>query len=170
VGELGSMVARSPLLALFTSRLQSDFGYERVAFYATGEGGVPRARRPRRARAPAARRSTRSSSLVAARDAPAASAPGVSPATLAVPVRAGDAALGVLEVVCDAGGPFSDDDANLLSTLAGQLAAALQRAASVAETERLAAQMATLYDVGWRRAPCATCASCSSRPPRRRGR
>jgi signal transduction histidine kinase/DNA-binding response OmpR family regulator len=149
VGELGSMVARSPLLALFTSRLQADFGYERVAFYATGEGGVPRGEAEARAGASASvpvDAELIAWSLRGTRPLP--SAPGVSPATLAVPVRAGEAALGVLEVVCAPGGAFSDDDANLLSTLAGQLAAALQRAASVAETERLAAQMATLYDVG----------------------
>ena len=37
---------------------------------------------------------------------------------------------------------------NLLSTLAGQLALALQRAESEAATEHMARQMATLYDLG----------------------
>ena len=148
VGELGSMVARSPLLALFTSRLQSDFGYERVAFYPNGEGGVPRGEAEARAGVAGSPVDAELIAWSLRGTRPLPSAPGVSPATLAVPVRAGDAALGVLEVVCAPGSTFSDDDANLLSTLAGQLAAALQRAASVAETERLAAQMATLYDVG----------------------
>lgn len=148
VGELGSMVARTPLLALFTSRLQSDFGYDRVAFYATGEGGVPRPEAEARAGAAVAPVDSELIAWSLRGTRPLPSAPGVSPATLAVPVRAGDAALGVLEVVWAPGSSAGDDDANLLSTLAGQLAAALQRAASVAETERLAAQMATLYDVG----------------------
>jgi signal transduction histidine kinase/DNA-binding response OmpR family regulator len=148
VGELGSMVARSPLLALFTSRLQSDFGYDRVAFYATGEGGVPRAEPEARAGAAAAPVDSELIAWSLRGTRPLPSAPGVSPAVLAVPVRAGEAALGVLEVVWAPGSAAGDDDANLLSTLAAQLAAALQRAASVAETERLAAQMATLYDVG----------------------
>jgi signal transduction histidine kinase/DNA-binding response OmpR family regulator len=148
VGELGSMVARSPLLALFTSRLQADFGYDRVAFYATGEGGVPRPEAEARAGAAAAPVDSELIAWSLRGTRPLPSAPGVSPAVLAVPVRAGDAALGVLEVVWVPGSAAGDDDANLLSTLAAQLAAALQRAASVAETERLAAQMATLYDVG----------------------
>jgi signal transduction histidine kinase/CheY-like chemotaxis protein len=67
---------------------------------------------------------------------------------LTVPVRAGDHSLGVLDVLRLAGGAFDDEEVNLLTALAGQLALALQKAASVAETERMARQMATLYDVG----------------------
>ena len=69
-------------------------------------------------------------------------------ADLAVPVRAGDHALGVLHVRRRSTGTFSEESSNLLTTLAGHLALALQKAESVAKTERLAAQMATLYDLG----------------------
>ena len=70
------------------------------------------------------------------------------PAELAVPVRAGDQAMGVLYVRRDSAATVSEEESNLLSTLAGHLALALQKAESVAKTERLAAQMATLYDLG----------------------
>jgi signal transduction histidine kinase/CheY-like chemotaxis protein len=65
-----------------------------------------------------------------------------------VPVRAGELTLGTLEFVRAPGTAFGEDDSNLLFTLSGQLAVALQRALSAEETERLAAQMATLYDLG----------------------
>jgi hypothetical protein len=54
----------------------------------------------------------------------------------------------VLGILKPGAGPFSEEEVNLLSTLAGQLAVALQKSEGIAETERLAAQMATLYDVG----------------------
>src|SRR5438445_623562 len=67
---------------------------------------------------------------------------------LAVPVRAGDHALGVLAVRRRPPIPFEQEETNLLSTLAGHLALALRRAESEAATEHMARQMATLYDLG----------------------
>ncbi len=65
-----------------------------------------------------------------------------------MPVRAGEAALGVLDVLRRPAAPFDEDEIHLLSTLGGQLALALQRAESHSATERMARQMATLYDLG----------------------
>jgi GAF domain-containing protein len=67
---------------------------------------------------------------------------------LAIPVRAGEQSLGVLEILRTPAGSFEEEELNLLSALAGQLAVALQKAEAAAQTERLARQMATLYDVG----------------------
>ena len=65
-----------------------------------------------------------------------------------MPVRAGERALGVLAVLRSPGAAFDEEEVNLLSTLAGQLAVTLQKTESAAQTARLAAQMATLYDLG----------------------
>jgi signal transduction histidine kinase/DNA-binding response OmpR family regulator len=150
VGELGGLVNRTSLTAFFAARVQADLGYERVAFHAVDESGALRQEAEARGAGPAAATPSDpellSWSLRGSRPLP--SAPGPGPALLAVPVRAGELALGVLEFVRAAGTSFSDDDSNLLTTLAGQLAVALQRAVSAEETERLAAQMATLYDLG----------------------
>ncbi len=67
---------------------------------------------------------------------------------LAVPVRAGDLVLGVLDMLRSPAAPVSEEELSLLQTVAGQLALALQRADSEAATERMAGQMATLYDLG----------------------
>lgn len=150
VGELGGLVNRPSVLAFFTARVQADLGYERVAFYAPDEAGVPTLEAEARGAGPAAGTppdvELLSWSLRGSRPLPAA--PGTGPLVLAVPVRAGELTMGALEFVGAPGGAFGDDDWNLLSTLAGQLAIALQRALSADETERMAAQMATLYDLG----------------------
>src|SRR5262249_17747586 len=67
---------------------------------------------------------------------------------LAVPVRAGDHALGVIVVRKRPAAAFDDEETHLLSTLAGPLALALRRSESEAATEHMARQMATLYDLG----------------------
>jgi signal transduction histidine kinase/DNA-binding response OmpR family regulator len=150
VGELGGMVNRVSLLAFFTARVQADLGYERVAFYAADDSSGLRLEAEARGAGSAAAtppdHELLAWSLRGVRPLP--STPGAGPSMLAVPVRAGERTLGTLELVRAPGGSFGDDDWNLLSTLSGQLAIALQRALSAEETERLAAQMATLYDLG----------------------
>lgn len=150
VGEMSATEGRGPLIDLASSRIRSDFGYDRVAFYRASEGdlllevetrgavsgqvGVP------------ANRELLTWALRGAKPLQAQDASGVS--ELAVPVRAGGKVLGVLGILKPGAGPFSEEEVNLLWTLAGQLAVALQKSEGIAETERLAAQMATLYDVG----------------------
>jgi signal transduction histidine kinase/DNA-binding response OmpR family regulator len=150
VGELGGLVNRTSLLVFFTGRVQADFGYERAAFFAADEQGLLRLEAEARGAGPASATPSDAELLAwtlrGSRPLSSTAGPGAS--LLAVPVRAGDVALGVLELVRTPGGSHGDDDWNLLSTLAGQLAVALQRAVSAEETERLAAQMATLYDLG----------------------
>ncbi len=67
---------------------------------------------------------------------------------IALPVRAGEHALGVLNVFRNSNVAFREEEANLLGAISGQLALALQKAASIEVTERMARQMATLYDLG----------------------
>ena len=47
-----------------------------------------------------------------------------------------------------AASPFSEEELNLLSAVAGQMAVAMQKSEGMAAAERLAAQMAVLYDLG----------------------
>ena len=145
MGDMASMLGRSSLLNLAVSRIRADFGYHRVSFHVidSGEG---------------ARLEAESGSMGPSEQPPDPgmlrwALRGTTPlpsglAELAVPVRAGDQALGVLHVRRRAGGFFSEEESKLLFTLAGHLALALQKTESVAKTERLAAQMATLYDLG----------------------
>jgi signal transduction histidine kinase/DNA-binding response OmpR family regulator len=148
-GQMGAVAGRSRLLELVVSRIQEDLAFERVAFYAPDEGGGFRleceAGPERSPDAPF------DSTLLhyAARGATPLRASAEGPVSeLAVPVRAGDTPLGVLDVVRRPAAPFDEDEIHLLSTLGGQLALALQRAESHAATERMARQMATLYDLG----------------------
>jgi signal transduction histidine kinase/DNA-binding response OmpR family regulator len=146
--EMSATFKRQPLLDLLASRLQADLGFEAVGFWRAAEGG----RIELEAQAPQDTTSAPATvELVgwAARSArPLHSRAGADAAELAVPVKAGDTPLGVLAVRREAGAVFGDEEINLLSTVAGQLAVALQNAESVAQTESLAAQMATLYDLG----------------------
>ena len=148
VGEMSGTLRRQPLLELVTDRLQRDLGLRSVAFWAAGENGAlkaePEAQSP--PGGPAAQRELLGWGLRSAR--PLQSATGALPSELAVPVKAGDTPLGVMAVVRDGAAPFAEEEVNLLSTVAGQVAVALQKAESLAHTERLAAQMATLYDLG----------------------
>jgi signal transduction histidine kinase/DNA-binding response OmpR family regulator len=144
MGEMATSLGRNALLNLAVTRIQADLGYDAVSFHVLDAGGVARpeaeagAREPSLAPDPAMLRwAQRGTTVLSA-----------GPAELAVPVRAGDQALGVLYVRRASAATVSEEESNLLSTLAGHLALALQKAESVAKTERLAAQMATLYDLG----------------------
>ena len=148
VGEMGATPGRAALLGLATSRIQSDLGYERVAFFGAVDGGLRKEAEcvgrveslppPDPGLLLWAVKGSRPTQLTLEGEA----------SVLAIPVRAGELAMGVLEVVRSPRAPFLHEEVNLLSTLAGQMAVTLQRTESVAETERLAAQMATLYDLG----------------------
>lgn len=72
--------------------------------------------------------------------------PQASRHAVALPVRAGTRALGVLEVGKEQ--TFEELEIDLLGALADQLAVGLEKAAGLAEAERLARQMATLYELG----------------------
>jgi signal transduction histidine kinase/DNA-binding response OmpR family regulator len=146
VGDMAAVSGRVRLLELTVKRVQRDLGYERAAFHtpqADGSlaieaeaGSEPVASDPE-----ALRWALRlASPLEAARSETATE--------LAVPVRAGEHALGVLTVARARPGAFDEEETSLLSTLGGQLALALRRAESEAATEHLARQMATLYDLG----------------------
>jgi signal transduction histidine kinase/DNA-binding response OmpR family regulator len=148
-GQMGAVIGRSRLLELVVSRIQEDLGFERVAFYAPDESGGFRleceAGPERSPDAPF------DGTLLhyAVRGATPLRASAEGPVSeLAVPVRAGDAVLGVLDILRRPAAPFDEDEIHLLSTLGGQLALALQRAEGHAATERMARQMATLYDLG----------------------
>ncbi len=145
--DMAGATGRGPLLSMTVSRIGEEFGCESVAFYAAAAGapaleadwGDERARAktsPDRLRW--AMRSAH----------PLRSAVNDPAAELAVPVRAGDELLGILDLVRPGARPFGDDEENVLSALARQLAVTLQNAHSLAASERLARQMATLYDVG----------------------
>ncbi|HLA77373.1 MAG TPA: GAF domain-containing protein [Vicinamibacteria bacterium] len=149
VGEMSATEGRGPLLDLASSRIRSDLGYDRVAFYQAAEGDLRlevETRGSAGAVAVPANRELLNWALRGAKPLQAQDTSGVS--ELAVPVRAGGKVLGVLGIAKPGPGPFSEEEVNLLWTLAGQLAVALQKSEGIAETERLAAQMATLYDVG----------------------
>jgi signal transduction histidine kinase/DNA-binding response OmpR family regulator len=148
VGDMASVSGRGRLLDLTVKRIQKDLGYDRVSFHAprAGEGlellceagaGTGHAGPDSEALRWALRLS---SPLEASRTELASE--------LAVPVRAGDHALGVLVVRRRPPAAFEEEETNLLSTLAGHLALALRRSDSEAATEHMARQMATLYDLG----------------------
>ncbi len=147
VGDMAAASGRARLLELTVQRVQRDLGFEHVAFHAAGpEGGLLvecEAGGPALLAQPEAVR-------VALRlTGPVEVARDERAAALAVPVRAGERALGVLTVTAPGRGErFDEEETSLLATLAGQLALALRRAESEAATEHLARQMATLYDLG----------------------
>jgi K+-sensing histidine kinase KdpD/DNA-binding response OmpR family regulator len=149
VGEMAGTAGRTALLELTVAGIHRGLEYDRVAFHTADEAaGFPvefAAGGPRPSGLPVdpelLRWALRGAAPLPAMRAPLA-------AELAVPVRAGDAALGVLSVLRSPAVPFDEEETNLLSALAGQLAVALQKAESGARTERLARQMETLYDVG----------------------
>ncbi len=148
VGDMASVSGRHRLLDLTVRRIQKDLGYERVSFHAPkgGEGLELQAEAgaspgPAAPDSEALRWALRLSAPLEASRTETAS-------ELAVPVRAGDHALGVLAVRRRPPIPFEQEETNLLSTLAGHLALALRRAESEAATEHMARQMATLYDLG----------------------
>jgi signal transduction histidine kinase/DNA-binding response OmpR family regulator len=150
VGQMAATSGRARLLDLTVARMQKDLGYERVAFHRLLEDDAVRVEAEAGQERPADVPEDREMLRWAARGrvaVPLRTASG-RPPELAVPVRAGEHVFGVLAIGHRAGFVFGDEEVNLLSTLAGQLALALQRSHSVAETERMARQMATLYDLG----------------------
>lgn len=148
MGAMAATSGRGPLLELAVSRIHKDLGYSHVAFYAP-EGREGLRREVAAGERPADRPEDPGLLRFGLRGAtPLSAAEAGGPAELALPVRAGEQALGVLDVVRGLPGAFAEEEVNLLSALAVQLSVALQKAASVAETERLARQMATLYDLG----------------------
>ncbi|HET7746377.1 MAG TPA: GAF domain-containing protein, partial [Vicinamibacteria bacterium] len=149
VGDMAAVTGRAALLELAVSRIQSDLGYERVAFHAAQAADAFRVEAAAGEERPDQAPPDRDLLRWALRGAmPLQAARGTDTTELAVPVRAGEHALGVLEVVRPSEEAFREEEVNLLSALAGQLAVALQKAESVSRTERMARQMATLYDVG----------------------
>jgi signal transduction histidine kinase/DNA-binding response OmpR family regulator len=147
-GEMSATLKRQPLLALMAAHLERDLGFEAVAFWGGRDEKslMLEARAPDDGTPPAGQRDRLGWALRSSR--PLDTSPGEGAAELTVPVKAGETPLGVLVVRREAGAAFGDEEVNLLSTVAGQLAVALQKAESVAHTEKLAAQMATLYDLG----------------------
>jgi signal transduction histidine kinase/DNA-binding response OmpR family regulator len=144
MGEMATSLGRTSLLNLAVSRIQADLAYDTVSFHVLDDAGGARLEVEAGSREPAGAPDPEMLRWAQRGTTPLPS----GPAELAVPVRAGDQALGVLHVRRGAGATVSEEESNLLSTLAGHLALALQKAESVAKTERLAAQMATLYDLG----------------------
>jgi signal transduction histidine kinase/DNA-binding response OmpR family regulator len=147
MGAMAGTLGRRALLELTVGRVQKDLSYERVSFWAPdGAGGL-------RVEAEAGRSGDMPVDIErlkwALRGGTALQAThGSSGAELAVPVRAGGPSVGLLDFLRVDGSPFSEEEVSLLSALAGHLALALQKAASVAQTQRLADQLATLYDLG----------------------
>jgi signal transduction histidine kinase/DNA-binding response OmpR family regulator len=146
VGDMAAVSGRARLVDLTVKRVQRDLGYDRVVFHAARPDGalVAESEAGPGQRPPdpeALRWALRLAAPLEASRTDVA-------AELAVPVRAGEHALGVLTVCRRPPVPFDEEETSLLSTLAGQLALALRRAESEAATEHLARQMATLYDLG----------------------
>ena len=148
-GDMAGTMGRAPLLHLAVNRIQKDLGYERVGFWApdSTRGLVQEleagAERP--ADFPADPAHLR---WALEGGTPLQRRHGDALVELALPVRAGDRALGVLVLLRAPATPFAEEDVNILATLAGQLAVTLQKSDSVAQTELMARQMATLYDLG----------------------
>ncbi len=146
VGDMAAVSDRAKLLELTVRRVQRDLGYERVAFHAPGADGTLAAESEAgSAQAPPDPEALRWALRLAS---PLEASRSETSTELAVPVRAGEHALGVLTVSRGRPGAFDEEETSLLSTLGGQLALALRRAESEAATEHLARQMATLYDLG----------------------
>jgi len=146
VGDMAAVSGRERLIDLTVRRVQRDLGYDRVAFYAPLPDGSLALEEEAGASVSTVDAEALRWALRLA--APLEASRNESAADLAVPVRAGEHALGVLTVGRARPGPFDEEETSLLSTLAGQLALALRRAESEAATEHLARQMATLYDLG----------------------
>ncbi len=155
MGSMASAASRASLLELTTSFLQTELGYEAVGFYAPAGDEERRiecvtvtgAWEPGGAVADEERLRWALGSGVALQSAAEGGA-----VDLAIAVGAGVHAQGVLKVRRAGGAPEKDEIA-LLTTIAGQLGLALQRAESIAKTERLAGQMATLYDLALETGP-----------------
>jgi GAF domain-containing protein/FixJ family two-component response regulator len=143
---MGAASGRGALLSLTVSRLLEDFACRHVAFYGAHEGQA--LEREAQAGEPAPGEAPELLRWAIRSGRPLGSGDGDPDAEAAVPVSAGEALLGVLHLRRPPERPFGDTEQNLLSALAGQLAVTLQKEQSLAASERLAQQMATLYDVG----------------------
>ena len=146
VGDMAAVSGRSRLVDLTVKRVQRDFGYDRVALFVPGPDGVLAVEAEVGVAVAVSDPEALRWALRLA--APLEAARTDTSCELAVPVRAGEHALGVLAISRSRPGAFDEEETSLLSTLAGQLALALRRADSEAATEHLARQMATLYDLG----------------------
>jgi signal transduction histidine kinase/DNA-binding response OmpR family regulator len=148
-GDMAGTIGRAALIDLAVHRIQKDLGYLGVAFWSPDPAHELAQERVAGAERPAGF----PADLAHLRWALQGGAPlqrrhDASVSELAVPVRAGERALGVLVLLRAGPAPFADEDVNILATLAGQLAVAIQKSESVAQTELMARQMATLYDLG----------------------
>lgn len=155
VGDMAGVGSRAELLDLAVDRIRRDLGYERVAFHRVGserdEFQVEAQAGPDRSEELPMDRALLRWALRGS--APLQATHGTAASELAVPVRAGDHALGVLELVRVPAASFDEEEVNLLSALAGQTAVALQKAEGGAESERLARQMGILYDLALETSP-----------------
>jgi signal transduction histidine kinase/DNA-binding response OmpR family regulator len=146
--EMAGATSRAPLLSLATNRIRQDFECERAAFFVAG----PEDRVEKEAEASEDTAALESNPelvrWVLRGGRPLRSAEADAAAELALAVRAGDEVLGALALVRSRERPFGSDEENLLETVAGQLAVMLKNVQSLGSAERLARQMATLYDVG----------------------
>jgi signal transduction histidine kinase/DNA-binding response OmpR family regulator len=148
-GEMAAARGRGRLLELVTARIQRDLSWSAVSFHspeADGSARLEAASGSLETPDPAASAERRRWALRSATPLPGPAR--AEAAELAVPVRAGDLVLGVLDVMRRPAARIGEEEVNVLQTVAGQLALALQRADSEAATERMAGQMATLYDLG----------------------
>jgi GAF domain-containing protein len=148
-GDMAGTIGRAALLDIAVRRMQKDLGCERVGFWSPGPTGELVQELEAGADRPADFPADRAHLKWALQGGtPLQRSHRGALAELAVPVRAGDRGLGVLVVLRATATPFADEDVNILVTLAGQLAVALQKSESVAQTELMARKMATLYDLG----------------------
>jgi signal transduction histidine kinase/DNA-binding response OmpR family regulator len=152
-GDMAATMGRGALLDLAVHRIQKDLGYLRVGFWSPGPSGELVQERVAGAERPAdfpADPAQLKWALQGGAPVPRHHrSPAHDPvAELALPVRAGDRGLGVLVLLRASATPFADEDVNILATLAGQLAVAIQKSEGLAQAELMARQMATLYDLG----------------------
>jgi CheY-like chemotaxis protein len=132
VRDMAAILGRTPLLYLTVPRIQVDMGYERVAFYEpTAAGGLALAFESGAERPPQAPLPAELMEAALAGTSPVQVIHRDGVLELAVAVRAAEQAVGVLDVLKSPGSPFPEEEVSLLSTLAGQLALALQRSAIV---------------------------------------
>jgi signal transduction histidine kinase/DNA-binding response OmpR family regulator len=149
MAAIGATEGRTRLLDLAVSRIQKDFSYYRVEFHVPDKVGnlflELEAGAPRPAGVPLDPELLKWV-MRGASPIPENAHPPFS--EIALPVRAGERAFGVLDVLRSQPGPFPEEETKILAGLAGHLAVALQKTASAGETEDLARQMATLYEIG----------------------
>jgi signal transduction histidine kinase/DNA-binding response OmpR family regulator len=148
-GDMAGTIGRAALLNLAVHRIQKDLGYERVGFWSPGPAGELVQELEAGGDQPADFPADRAQLKWALQGGtPLQRSHRDTLVELAVPVRAGEQGLGMLVVLRATAARFADEDVNILTTLAGQLALAIQKSESVARTEHMARQMATLYDLG----------------------